>query len=92
MQLAAMIKKARKAKDVSLHLAAIESGVPATMLHYLETGKTIHPKMDVVRKISDYFALPYDDVCIAAQRIPEDVFYKIIDNPKILPFIREFAA
>lgn len=92
MSLAQIIKKARQSKEVSLHIAAVSSGVSATTLHYIETGKLLHPKMDVIQAITDYFNLPYDDVCIAAQRVPTDVFDKIVKHPGLIQVIRDYPV
>lgn len=89
-KIGAMVKKARKDRRLTIRDACAMLRVSPGHLHAIETGKIERPKMDVIYKLAAYYNLPSDDVCLAATRIPQDCFYKIIRCPALIEVIRNF--
>ena len=87
MTLAQMLRKARLSKDVTILIASKEIGIASSHLHAIERGKKLRPKMAILRKIADYYLIPYDDICVAAYRIPDDVFDKIAKSKELIELI-----
>lgn len=87
-----MIRKSRQDMGLNIRIAASKIGISYAYLSKLETGICQKPKMDILYKIVDFYALPLDKACIAAQRVPKDVFYKIINHPELIHVIREYEA
>lgn len=92
MTLAALVRKARLSKDVTLNKAAHNLGISPSHLHAIERGKRPKPKMKTLRRLADYYALSYDEICIAAERVPEDIFFKIAEHPILFSIIRGFEV
>jgi len=88
--LAQMMRKARLNKDVTIKVVADSIGIAQSHLHAIERGKRLKPKMKVLYALSAYYGLNIDDICVAAYRIPTDVFDKVAKNPKLLNVIRNY--
>jgi len=88
--LAELTKKARYNKRVAINIAAKALKIAPSHLHVIETGKKPRPKMDIIYKIAEYYGVPLDKVCLSAERIPKDIFYKIIANQELLQIIRNY--
>lgn len=88
-KLAVMLKKARSDMGVTLREASQALGIAPSYLHAFENGNRKPPKMEMLYKIGGYYALNIDDLCIAAGRVPTDIFYKIIRCPELLAVIRD---
>ena len=92
MTFAETIKKHRKNRKLSINSAAKLIGIGASHLHYLESGATKKPKMETLYKIMVFYGLPVDETCREVQRIPMDVYYKIINNPDLVGIIRNLEV
>lgn len=92
MTLGEIVKKHRKNRGLSLKDAAKYMRVSQSHLHYIETGKTVKPKMETLYKIISFYALPVDETCRMAGRVPMDVFYKILNNPQLVEVIRSYEV
>jgi transcriptional regulator with XRE-family HTH domain len=92
MLLAEILKKARTYKKVSLRGAALHVGCSFMHLHHIEQGKITRPKMELLHNLADYYGINRDEVVIAARRIPDDVYWKIVNNPDLIVGIREFSV
>lgn len=90
MVLAELIKNSRNIRKLTLREVARLTKIPLTMLCNIETSKNPRPKMDILYQLSAFYNLPSDDVCIAATRVPQDVFFKIIRCPQLLQVIRDY--
>ena len=85
-----MVRTARKTRGLTIRDACTMLRVSPGHLHAIETGKIERPKMEVIYSLAAYYGLPSDDVCLAATRIPQDCFYKIIRCPSLIEVIRNF--
>lgn len=90
--LAELTKKARYDKRVAINVAAKAIGIAQSHLHAIENGKKPKPKMPVLYKIADYYGIPPDRVCLSAERVPSDIFYKIVANQELLQIIRNYKG
>lgn len=89
MLLSEIIKNARKNRHLTLREVARLTKISLTQLHYIETGKQPRPKMEILYKLSAFYNIPIDIICIASTRIPSDIFYKIIRCPELMGVIRQ---
>jgi len=89
-ELQKMLRKARFEADLTIKEAAIGLGISASHLHGIERGNIPRPKMATLTKLSQFYNLNHDDLCIAATRIPSDAFYKVVRKPELLRVIREY--
>lgn len=92
MTFADLIKKHRKNRKLSLNAAAKLMGIGVSHLHYLEKGATKKPKMETLYKIMVFYGLDVDATCREVQRIPMDVYYKIVNNPDLVKVIRDLEV
>lgn len=90
--LAELTKKARYDKRVAINVAAKEIGIAQSHLHAIEKGKKLKPKMDILYRIAEYYGIPSDKVCLSAERVPSDIFYKIVANQELLQIIRNYEG
>lgn len=88
MKLAEILQKARYNKRETLKVAADGIGIAVSHLHAMETGKKQRPKMEVLFKLSSYYGIPYDDICVSAYRIPSDVFRMVATSKELIQRIR----
>lgn len=87
-----LIRKHRKDRKLSLAEAAKYMQVSPSHLLYIERGSTKKPKMETLYKIISFYGLPVDATCELAGRIPMDVYYKILNNPHLVPIIRSMEV
>lgn len=92
MTLGELLKINRDVRGLSIRNAAIGIGISSGHLNDLEKGGIIHPKMICLHKIANFYEIPEDDLCIIAERIPSDVFWKIIHCPELLGVIRKYKG
>jgi transcriptional regulator with XRE-family HTH domain len=83
-----MIKQARKDSGLTLEYVAEKLGTSASYLHDIENGRTKTPKMALLTALAGFFYIDRDKLLVAAERVPDDVFYKIIRNPQLITLIR----
>lgn len=84
-----MIKQARKDSGLTLEYVAEKLNTSASYLHDIENGKTKTPKMTLLTQLAGFYYMDRDKLLVAAERIPDDVFYKIIRNPQLIQVIRD---
>lgn len=90
MKLSQRLRYARSLKRVTLQEASENAGCSLPFLALLEKGTTTKPKIELLNKLADYYGLSRDTLILEAERLPEDVYWKIIKNPSLLNIIREF--
>ena len=83
------LKAARAALGLSLEQVANRTELSVTIIHAIESGRTKRPKMSHLVSLAKIYNLPEDDIIIAAEKIPSDVYWKIVGNPALLNTIRE---
>lgn len=89
MKLSQKLKKSRKNKGLTLKDVGRRCGVSLQYLSQLENDKAFRPKLQLLYKLAVYYDIPSDDLIALAGKIPEDVYWKIVNNPRLVPLIRE---
>lgn len=89
MSFAEIIKSQRHSVGFTLKFCAENLGISIGYLNDLEQGRALRPKMKVIYAMAGLYGVPIDDLCLAAERIPQDVFYKIIRCPELLEVVRK---
>ena len=87
-----MIKNGRENLGVTLSEASQNFGMSIGYLSDFENGRVKKIKMDFIYACAEFYGLSADDLCIAANRIPKDIFYKIVNNPSIFSAIRNLKV
>lgn len=91
MKLCDIMINARKSRGLSIKSAADYMKISQSHLHYIECGKTEKPKMETLYKLISFYGLPVDETCLAAKRVPMDVYYKVLNNPDLFSIIRAWG-
>jgi transcriptional regulator with XRE-family HTH domain len=91
MSFAEIIKESRNKAGFTLKFCAENLGISIGYLNDLEQSRALRPKMKVIYAMAGLYGIPLDDLCLSAERIPQDVFYKIIRCPELLKIVRNYA-
>lgn len=89
MNLADYVKSLRVKRGYTLSYVCSRIGISISHLHDIENGNQKRPKLDVLRSISDFYNVDEDNLISLAQKIPRDVYWKIVNNPQLIQMIRE---
>ena len=92
MELGKRLFSLRKERGITLKDATKRCGCSYQNLQKIEKGIITSPKLDLLYKIAAFYQFPSDILIIEARKIPQDVYYRIIDNPQLLQIIRNFEA
>lgn len=87
-----IMRKSREAAGLEQKEAAKIMGLSASYLCNIEMGNTGKPKMKTIYAAAAAYGISPDDLCAAATRIPQDVYYKIANNPKLYQAIRNMEV
>lgn len=88
MELSKRLKTLRKASKLSLRAASKQCGCSFQYLQKLESGESIRPAMDLLYTLASVYDFAADTLILEAEKIPSDVYWKIIRNPELLAQIR----
>lgn len=92
MKLSQRLRSLRKSKGLTLQDVSRRCDVSIAYLAQLETDKAFRPKMALLYKLATYYDFPSDSLINEARKIPEDVYWKIVENPDLIPIIRNLKA
>lgn len=92
MNLGDIVKNPRIAAGLTLQDVAKHTGLSIGYLSEIENGKVLRPKMKPLRDIAGFLCINQDEIIMAAQRIPEDVYWKIVRNPELVKIIRAYEV
>ena len=92
MKLSDLLINKRKELDWTLSTASERTGISASYLSDIEHDRPVRMKMDTLQKISNAYGINYDEILVAAERIPPDVYWKIVRNPDLLSIIRSYEV
>jgi transcriptional regulator with XRE-family HTH domain len=87
--LGALLRKSREKLDISVRHAANSSGASFSYIASVERGEVERPKIKILEHLADIYGIDKDTVIIMAGKIPSDVYWRIVHNPKLLPIIRD---
>ena len=90
MTFAELIKNSRIYAGMTLRVASKQIGISIGYLNDLEQGRALRPKMKYIYAIAGLYGIPIDELCVKASRVPQDVFYKIIQYPELMETVRSY--
>ncbi len=86
------LKNARVSKDLILQRVCDHAKISTAYLSDLENSKALRPKIEILQKIAAFLEIDTDALIICAEKIPPDVYWKIIRNPQLLNIIRNLPV
>ena len=86
------IKAGRENLGLTLTQASEKLKISVGYLSDFEHGRATKIKMDFVYQCAELYGISVDCLCISANRIPKDIFYKITANPHLLREIRNIKV
>lgn len=87
-----LLRKNREELNLTLKIAAKQSGVPFGYLATVERGEVKRPKLVMIERLCDIYGLDKDAIVNMAGKIPQSVYWKIVDNPQLVAIIRDMAV
>jgi transcriptional regulator with XRE-family HTH domain len=75
-----------------LRAAAEFLRTPFGMIACIERGEPVKISMDFLDIVAKFYGVDIDEVCGHAQRIPQDVYWKIVNNPQLVEVIRNLEV
>jgi transcriptional regulator with XRE-family HTH domain len=92
MNFSQMLKDGRKRQEMTLTEAANLFGISVSYLSEIENNLKQYRKMDFIYKAANIYGMNSDILCLSAERVPTDVFNKLVKNPQLLEVIRNYKA
>lgn len=89
---AIMIRNGRKKRGLTLKSASALTGISIGYLCDFEKGRGGNPKMDFIYAAANAYGINPDVLCVAAKRIPRDIFDKIVEHPSCYAAIRDMEV
>lgn len=92
MELAKRLSSLRKASKSPLRAVAAKCNCSSQYLHKLENGYALRPALDILYRFAAFYQFSSDTLILEAEKIPQDVYWKIIHNPDLISYIREYKS
>lgn len=92
MKLSERLLGLRKEKGVTLKTASRALHCTFQHLSKLERDVTFRPKIALLERMCAYYGVSQDVLIPEAGKIPQDVYWKIVNNPQLLPIIRNMEV
>jgi transcriptional regulator with XRE-family HTH domain len=92
MELSQRLKSLRKSTKSPLRAVAARCQCSFQYLSKLEKGSEIRPQIELLYRLAAYYQFPSDILIIEARKVPQDVYYKIVDYPELLEIVRRFRS
>ena len=92
MNFAEMLKQGRENLGVTLEVASKNFGISISYLSDFENGRATKIKMDFIYAAANFYGLDVDSLCIAAGKLPKDIYYKLTNNPKLFEDVRNLKV
>jgi transcriptional regulator with XRE-family HTH domain len=92
MKLSDRLKELRKTNGLTLVDVARRCGCSFQYISNLENDKAFRPKIELLYKLAAYYNFPSDVLINEAGKIPQDVYWHIVNNPDLVPIIRNLKA
>jgi len=90
MKLSQRLKELRKNKGLTLSQVARRCECSFQYISNLENDKAFRPKIELLYKLAAYYDFPSDVLINEAGKIPQDVYWKIVNNPPLVQVIRDY--
>ena len=92
MKLSERLRQGRKKLGVTLRIASNNIDISAGYLNDLEHDRASRPKIKYLVAAANFYGIDRDSLIISAGKIPPDVYFKIVNNPKLLEIIRNYEV
>lgn len=92
MRLSQRLRDARKSKGLTLKDVSRRCNVSIAYIGQLETDKAFRPKIELLYKLAVYYDISSDLLINEAGKIPQDVYWKIVNNPQLVDVIRKLEV
>ncbi|MDE2233704.1 MAG: helix-turn-helix transcriptional regulator [Patescibacteria group bacterium] len=90
MKLSQRLKELRKAKGLTLQDVARRCECSFQYISQLENDMAFRPKLELLYKLAAYYDFSSDTLILEAGKIPQDVYWLVINNPSLLNVIRSY--
>lgn len=85
-----LMKNLRIFSKLSLRESAEKMGcISFSALSSIERGRPAKISMEFLRCAAELYCADYDTLCVHAERIPRDVYYKLIAKPELFDVVRQ---
>jgi len=91
-KLGMILRQKRRKLGISLREAAKTCDVPFGYLAAVERGEVERPKIKMLESLCRLYGLSVDEIIIMARKIPQDVYWKMVNNPSLLSIIRNIEV
>lgn len=82
-------KRLRETSGLTLRAASKQIGcISFSGLYAIEQGESFKIGMDLLAGMTKAYNCDYDALCLKAERMPKDVYYKILGKPELYAMIR----
>lgn len=83
------LKEIREEAGLSQDMVANATGLSRTLISAYELGTVESPKFKSVEALADYFHGYRDDIHKQFNRLPRDIFYRLVKSNKTFDEVRE---
>lgn len=90
MKLSERLRELRKTNGLTLADVARRCECSFQYISHLETDRAFRPKIELLYKLAAYYNFPSDTLINEAGKIPQDVYWKIVNNPNLVKIIRNY--
>ena len=84
-----IIKRGREHLGISLEKASQQLNISPSYLSDFENERARKIKMDFLYQCAEFYGLNVDELCISANKIPKDIYFKVLEHPHLFEKIRE---
>lgn len=84
------LRVARANSKYTTSYIAEKTGISEHIIYNIENGRIARPKIELLQKLADFYGIDSDELIIAAGKVPQDIYYNIVNNPDLLKDLREF--
>lgn len=89
-QFGAFLRRMRVANRIPLREAAKSIGhISFGGLAAIERGEPYKITMPFLMGVSDAYGIDYDSLCFRAERVPHDIYYKLVKNIRLWERVRD---
>lgn len=88
MKLSQRLKELRKSNGLKLVEVARRCDCSFQYISNLENDKAFRPKIELLYKLAAYYNFSSDVLISEAGKIPQDVYWRVINNSELLEIIR----
>lgn len=92
MKFSEMMRDGRDKMGLTLAEASSKIGISIGYLSDFENDRAERAKMEIIYNSANLYGINVDELCLAAGRIPKDIYYKIVKHPYLIGVIRKIEV